>query len=169
MYIIYINYVNKKGLIDSQVEGPVCPVLSYISGIFLSWGQRLPPLKFDNPKRSKIWYVNAAWFRLVYWALTPQQQPASYQGGEMMMMKSVFWWGKPECPEEPTHLRQVTDETFNTYGLCPVRGLNLGRSRVKQSELRRDKSDALPHRATAVPTTARQRSAKARQSIFEYF
>ena len=30
---------------------------------------------------------------LVYWGLTPQQQPGSYQGGEMMMMmKSVFWW-----------------------------------------------------------------------------
>ena len=27
---------------------------------------------------------------LVYWGLTPQQQPGSYQGGEMMM-KSVFW------------------------------------------------------------------------------
>ena len=27
---------------------------------------------------------------LVYWGLTPQQQPGSYQGGEMMMMKSVF-------------------------------------------------------------------------------
>ena len=25
--------------------------------------------------------------------LTPQQQPGSYQGGEMMM-KSVFWWRK---------------------------------------------------------------------------
>ena len=32
------------------------------------------------------------WF---YWGLTPQQQPGSYQGGEMMM-KSVFWWRKPE-------------------------------------------------------------------------
>ena len=31
---------------------------------------------------------------LVYWGLTPQQQPGSYQGGEMMMMKSVFWWRK---------------------------------------------------------------------------
>ena len=31
--------------------------------------------------------------------------------------------------------RQVTDETFHTYGLCPVRGLTLGRSGVKQSEL----------------------------------
>ena len=30
---------------------------------------------------------------LVYWGLTPQQQPGSYQGGEMMM-KSVFWWRK---------------------------------------------------------------------------
>ena len=36
---------------------------------------------------------------LVYWGLTPQQQPGSYQGGEMMM-KSVFWWRKPEYPEE---------------------------------------------------------------------
>ena len=26
--------------------------------------------------------------------LVPQQQPGSYQGGEMMMMKSVFWWRK---------------------------------------------------------------------------
>ena len=77
---------------------------------------------------------------LVYWGLTPQQQPGSYQGGEMMMMKSVFWWRKPEYPEETTDLRQVTDETFDTYGLCPVRGLNLGRSGVKQSELRRDES-----------------------------
>ena len=67
---------------------------------------------------------------LVYWGLTPQQQPGSYQGGEMMM-KSVFWWRKPEYPEETTDLRQVTDETFHTYGLCPVRevqGLNLGRN-----------------------------------------
>ena len=45
------------------------------------------------------------WFR----GLTPQQQPGSYQGGEMMM-KSVFWWRKPEHPEETTDLRQVTDE-----------------------------------------------------------
>ena len=29
------------------------------------------------------------------------------QGGEMMM-KSVFWWRKPEYPEETTNLRQVT-------------------------------------------------------------
>ena len=35
-------------------------------------------------------------FGLVYWGLTPQQQPGSYQGGEMMMMMtSVFWWRKP--------------------------------------------------------------------------
>ena len=64
-------------------------------------------------------------FSLVYWGLPPQQQPGPYQGGEMM--KSVFWWRKPEYPEETTDLRQVTDETFHTYGLCPVRGLNLGR------------------------------------------
>ena len=30
-----------------------------------------------------------------------------------MMMKSVFWWRKPEHPEETTDLRQVTDETFH--------------------------------------------------------
>ena len=59
----------------------------------------------------------------------------------MMMMKSVIWWRKPEYPEETTDLRQVTDETFHTYGLCPVRGLNLGRSGVKQSELRPGKTD----------------------------
>ena len=68
-----------------------------------------------------------------------------------MMMKSVFWWRKPEYPEETTDLRQVTDETFHTCGLCPARGLNLGRSGVKQSELRRDESGALAHRATAAP------------------
>ena len=87
-------------------------------------------------------------FGLVYWGLTPQQQPGSYQGGEMMMMKSVFWWRKPEYPEETTDLQQVTDETFHTYGLCPVRGLNLGRSGVKQSELRRDESGALAQGAS---------------------
>ena len=66
---------------------------------------------------------------LVYWGLTPQQQPGSYQGGETMM-ESVFWWRKPEYPEETTDLRQVTDETFHTYGLCPVQGLNLGSDTV---------------------------------------
>ena len=64
----------------------------------------------------------------------------------MMMMKSVIWWRKPEYPEETTDLRQVTDETFHTYGLRPVRGLNL----VRSGELRRDESGALAHRATAV-------------------
>ena len=62
---------------------------------------------------------------LVYWGLTPQQQPGSYQGSEMMIMKSVFWWRKPEYPEETTGLWQVTDETFHTYGLRPVRRLKL--------------------------------------------
>ena len=46
----------------------------------------------------------------MYWGLTPQQQPGSYQGGEMMMIKSVFWWRKPEYPEETTDLWRVTDE-----------------------------------------------------------
>ena len=47
----------------------------------------------------RVWFFG---FR----GLTPQQQPGSYQGGEMMM-KSVFWWRKPEHPEETTDLRQV--------------------------------------------------------------
>ena len=51
---------------------------------------------------------------LVYWGLTPQQQPGSYQGGEMMM-KSVFWWRKPEYPEETNDLRQVTDDVFTRH------------------------------------------------------
>ena len=72
---------------------------------------------------------------LVYWGLTPQQQPGSYQGGEMRM-NSVFWWSKLEYPEETTDLRQVINVTFHTCGLCPGWGLNLGRSGVKQSELR---------------------------------
>ena len=48
----------------------------------------------------------------------------------MMMIKSVFWWRKPEYPEESTDLRQVTDETFHTnqstdvtvtvYSVCHV-------------------------------------------------
>ena len=36
-----------------------------------------------------------------------------------MMMKSVFWWRKPEYPEETTDLRQVTDETFSEHGIIP--------------------------------------------------
>ena len=64
---------------------------------------------------------------LVYWGLT--QQPGSYQGGEMMM-KPVFWWRKPEYPEETTDLRQVTDVQSHTcqlirivrksYGFSPI-------------------------------------------------
>ena len=46
---------------------------------------------------------------LGFLGLTPQQQPGSFQGGEMMMMKSVFWWRKPEYPEKTTDLRQITE------------------------------------------------------------
>ena len=84
---------------------------------------------------------------LVYWGLTPQQQPGSYQGGEMMM-KSVFWWRKPEYPEETTDLWQVTDETFHTkfqinvylyisaiyiirYTLHPYKCYNIKRNAIK--------------------------------------
>ena len=67
------------------------------------------------------------WFR----GLTPQQQPGSYQGGEMMMMKSVFWWRKPEHPEETTDLRQVTDETFSHIRPLPSPGIELGPQRCE--------------------------------------
>ena len=40
-------------------------------------------------------YMTGEGVWLVYWGLTPQQQPGSYEGGEMMK-KSVFWWRKPE-------------------------------------------------------------------------
>ena len=66
-------------------------------------------LEFDVRYREQ--QAGLVWFR----GLTPQQQPGSYQGGEMMM-KSVCWWRKPEHPEETTDLRQVTEETFHTYG-----------------------------------------------------
>ena len=66
------------------------------------------------------------WFR----GLTPQQQPGSYQGGEMMM-KSGFWWRKPEHPEETTDLRQVTDETFSHIRPLPSPGIELGPQRCE--------------------------------------
>ena len=61
--------------------------------------------------------------------LTPQQQPGSYQGGEMMM-KSVFWWRKPEHPEETT-VRQVTDETCSHIRPLPSPGIELGPQRCE--------------------------------------
>ena len=59
-------------------------------------------------ERVRIAQLVTARLGSVYWGLTPPQQPGSYEGGEMMMMKSVFWWRKPEYPEETTDLRQVT-------------------------------------------------------------
>ena len=53
---------------------------------------------------SSLKSANLVHFFNYYWGLTPQQQPGSYQGGEMMMMKSVFWWRKPEYPEKTTDL-----------------------------------------------------------------
>ena len=79
-----------------------------------------------------VGFLNPAcmfWF-WVYWGLTPQQQPGSYQGGEMMM-KSVVWWRKPEYPEETTNLRQVTDETFSHIRPLPSPGIELGPQRCE--------------------------------------
>ena len=69
-------------------------------------------VQVDGPlKYIGVFFVR--WLGLVYWGLTPPQQPGSYQGGEMMMMKSVFWWRKPEYSEETTDLRQVTTASKN--------------------------------------------------------
>ena len=70
-------------------------------------GRGVPVMGGGGSKQLKIppgdpW----GWVGLGYWGLTPQQQPGSYQGGEMVM-KSVFWRRKPEYPEETTDLRQV--------------------------------------------------------------
>ena len=43
--------------------------------------------------------VVGIWVGLVYWGLTPQQPPGSYQGGEMMKMKSVCML--PNCILSP--------------------------------------------------------------------
>ena len=48
-----------------------------------------------------------------------------------MMMKSVFWWRKPEHPEETTDLRQVTDETFSHIRPLPSPGIELGPQRCE--------------------------------------
>ena len=64
---------------------------------------------------------------LVYWGLTPQQQPVSYQGGEMMMMKSVFWWRKPEYPVSHGRTANVPWQvirTFNVPGVPNSQGMN---------------------------------------------
>ena len=37
----------------------------------------------------------------------------------MITMRSVFWWRKPEYPEETTDLRQVADDTLRG---CSSRG-----------------------------------------------
>ena len=52
--------------------------------------------------------------------LTPQQQPGSYQGGEMMMMKSVIWWRKPEYPEEMGH-NVLGDDLHNVRYIIIIR------------------------------------------------
>ena len=88
----------------------------------MSFGSDIFPYR-NAPHRH---FGGLVWFR----GLTPQQQPGSYQGGEMMM-KSVFWWRKPEHPEETTDLRQVTDETFSHIRPLPSPGIELGPQRCE--------------------------------------
>ena len=82
------------------------------------------PSHTDTVAHSKalIYPVIGERFGLVYWGLTPQQQPGSYQGGEMVM-KSVFCWRKPEYPEETTDLRQVIGGRRNVKGRFGPRDL----------------------------------------------
>ena len=58
------------------------------------------------------------WFGLLGFNASPTAR-VIYQGGEMMT-KSVFWWRKPEYPEETTDLRQVTDEYEGILGTRPA-------------------------------------------------
>ena len=91
--------------------------------------------------------LGLVWFR----GLTPQQQPGSYQGGEMMM-KSVFWWRKPEHPEETTDLRQVTDETFSHIRPLPSPGIELGPQRCEFNP----RTGQRPHRKEAISLISAQ-------------
>ena len=101
-YIIYYNYHLKHNLTfetgSSGVQGKAVYTLPP-SYKFCKWTVHLWYMARDHV----VWFIGG---------LTPQQQPGSYQGSEMMMMKSVIWWRKPEYPEETTDLRQVTDETI---------------------------------------------------------
>ena len=134
----YVRTRNK--VIQSYVHVKITASFRYHSLLVLKYAPDQLPCQIRTTCKCYLvctWktQASAAANGLVYWGLTPQQQPGSYQGGKMMMMmKSDLWWRKPEYPEETTNLRQVTDETFHTYSVSPVRGLNLGRSGVKQSE-----------------------------------
>ena len=89
------NIVNNQSLVR-LAPGLVAP----LCGFYM--------VQLEGYSRTKIFnWIRLSWFGLVYWGLTPQQQPGSYQGGEMM--KSVFWWK----PEYSTDLQQVTDKTFH--------------------------------------------------------
>ena len=59
----------------------------------------------DDLGRYAVMHVGGGWFGLLGFKL--RQQSGSYDGGEMLMKKSVFWWRKPEYPEETTDPRHV--------------------------------------------------------------
>ena len=58
-------------------------------------------------------------FGLVYWGLTPQQQPGSYQGGEMMMtpvfLAEETGVGLPRGNHAPTYIRQIKLEVIHNH------------------------------------------------------
>ena len=97
-------YICATGLI--QVKATTF-ILVYF---YMHWAFKITSSLTVLRRSCKDW----GWFGLLGF-ITPEQQPRSYQGGEMMMIKSVFWWRKPEYPEETTDLWQVTDESFDTY------------------------------------------------------
>ena len=121
-----MNSVSKCEVDQPQISPDVATITrdyaDLFTGIGMIW-EKMVTLHIDDsvtPKQQPH-RLGLVWFR----GLTPQQQPGSYQGGEMMM-KSVFWWRKPEHPEETTDLRQVTDETFSHIRPLPSPGIELG-------------------------------------------
>ena len=82
-------------------------------------------------------------YSFVYWGLTPQQQPASYRGGEMMMMKFSFTGGGNRGTPPRWGVRQVTDKLSNRRPAPSPR--NLGRRGVKLGDPKRHESNTLAH------------------------
>ena len=104
--LLVTRHLSNRGLINRPMAGGVLICIG-ISLIYIGesyW--QLSRSLCNRGRRQKV--------GLVYWGLTPQQQPGPYQGGEMMM-KSVFWWRKPEYPEETTDLRTAEGEGWDVY------------------------------------------------------
>ena len=91
-------------------------------------------------------------FGLVYWGLTPQQQPGSYQGGEMMMMKSVFWWRKPTAGVQSFRVKCLS----GTFTPCRHLRPSSGREHMIVYLIQSSDDDYLMNETRRKPTTRRQ-------------